>query len=139
MDFIVCKMTVFFEEPFWIGLIERKTGKHCEYCKMIFGAEPHDYEVQNYLLKNWRLLKFSPSVEVKVSVNEHMNPKRVQREAQKEVLPTGIGTKAQQALKLQLEQGKQARKKKTHEMRELESEKLFELRQKKRLEKHRGH
>jgi len=139
MNFTVCKMTVFFEGPFWIGLIERKTGKHCEYCKMIFGAEPRDYEVQNYLLKNWRLLKFSPPIEAKVSVKEHNNPKRMQREAQKEVLTTGMGTKAQQALKLQQEQGKQERKKKTQEMRELESERLFELRQKKRIEKHRGH
>ena len=51
----------------------------------------------------------------------------------------GIGTKAQQALKLQQEQGKQARLARTRQQREAEEARKFQLRQARRKEKHRGH
>ena len=41
------------------------------------------------------------------------NPRRMQRRAKKQMLEIGIGTKSQQALKLQQEQNKQERKEKT--------------------------
>ena len=66
------------------------------------------------------------------------NPKRVQREVQKQVQNTGIGTKSQQALKLQQEQLKIERKIVCREQREAEKERRFELRKIKRKEKHRG-
>ncbi|MDD6411148.1 MAG: DUF2992 family protein [Oliverpabstia intestinalis] len=45
----------------------------------------------------------SPAVEVVVK-KEKKNPKRVQRDVKKQLQDTGIGTKSQQALKLQQEQ-----------------------------------
>ena len=51
---------------------------------------------------------------------------------------TGVGTKSQQALKLQQEQLKTERKIVNREQREAEKQRLFELKQKKRKEKHRG-
>ena len=56
-------------------------------------------------------LKFSPAVEAIVK-DIKRNPKRMQRSAKKQMLETGIGTKSQQALKLQQEQNKQERKEK---------------------------
>ena len=53
--------------------------------------------------------------------------------------PAGIGTKAQQALGLQREQGKAARRVQTRAERECEQARQFQLRQTKRKEKHRGH
>ena len=50
----------------------------------------------------------------------------------------GIGTKSQQALKLQQEEGKLERKIKSREQREAEKEFQFELKQQKKKEKHRG-
>ena len=50
-----------------------------------------------------------------------------------------IGTKSQQALKLQQEQNKQERKVRSREQREAESQRLFELKQMKKREKHKGH
>ena len=50
----------------------------------------------------------------------------------------GIGTKAQQALKLQHEQGKLERKVKSREQKEAEKERQFVLRQEKKKAKHRG-
>lgn len=67
------------------------------------------------------------------------NPKRLQKEAKKQMQNTGIGTKSQQALKLQQEQNKQERKAKSREKKLQEAERMFELKQQKRIEKHRGH
>ena len=62
----------------------------------------------------------------------------MQREVKKQVQETGIGTKSQQALKLQQEQGKQARRERSREQRLAEAERMFELKQQKKKEKHRG-
>ncbi|MDO4217786.1 MAG: DUF2992 family protein [Bacteroidales bacterium] len=51
----------------------------------------------------------------------------------------GIGTKSQQALKLQQEQNKIERKQRTKAEREAEKQRQFDLRQVKKKEKHRGH
>ncbi len=66
------------------------------------------------------------------------NPKRVQHEVRKQVQNTGIGTKSQQALKLQQEQLKIERKTVSRKQREAEKQRQFELKQQKRKEKHRG-
>ena len=46
-------LTVTFEAPFWIGLYERESDGAYEVCKITFGAEPKDYEVYEFLLRNW--------------------------------------------------------------------------------------
>ena len=73
------------------------------------------------------------------TAERHRNPKRVQREIRRALTPAGIGTKAQQALGLQREQGKAARRVQTRAEREREQARQFQLRQTKRKEKHRGH
>ena len=67
------------------------------------------------------------------------NPKRMQREARKQTSASGIGTRSQQAIKLQQEQNKLIRKTKSREQKEAEKERRFELRQLKKNEKHKGH
>ena len=57
------------------------------------------------------------------------NPKRMQREAKKQMQETGIGTKSQQALKLQQEQNKQERKVRSREKKEADELRMFELKQ----------
>lgn len=139
MGTVVSKLTVLFEAPFWIGLYEREDNGYYEVCKITFGAEPKDYEVYGFLLENWNKLRFSPSIEVEISVDKRINPKRMQRLINKQITDTGIGTKAQQTLKLQQEQGKLERKIRSREQREADKQLQFELRQEKRKEKHRGH
>lgn len=139
MGKIASKLTVLFEDPFWIGLYEREDSGKYEVSKITFGAEPKEYQVYDFMLKNWKTLRFSPSMEAAALVEKRMNPKRMQRLAKQQTEHTGIGTKAQQALKLQQEQGKTARKVRSREQRETEKERQFTLRQEKRKEKHRGH
>ena len=83
-------------------------------------------------------MKFSPAVNIVVKETKR-NPKRTQREAKKQMQETGIGTKSQQALKLQQEQNKRERKVISHEKREAAQLRKFELRQQKKREKHKGH
>ncbi len=137
MDKVSGKLTVFFEEPFWVGVFERVSDGKLSVCKVTFGAEPKDYEIYEFVLKNYYRLRFSPAVATDVK-EAGRNPKRIQREIRKQVQNTGIGTKSQQALKLQQEQLKTERKIVSREQREAEKERRFELRKIKRKEKHRG-
>ena len=90
MDKVSGKLTVFFEDPFWVGVFERIEDGRLSVAKVTFGAEPKDYEVQ-------------------------------------------------QALKLQQEQNKQERKARSREKREADELRMFELKQQKKREKHKGH
>lgn len=137
MDKVSGKLTVFFEEPFWIGVFERVTDGKLSVCKVVFGAEPKSYEVYDFVLKNSYCLRFSPAVEINVKETDR-NPKRVQRDVHKQVQNTGVGTKSQQTLQLQREQMKTERKIMSREQREAEKKQRFELKQQKKKEKHKG-
>lgn len=138
MDKAVSQLTVFFEDPFWVGVYEREADGKLEVCKLKFGAEPKDAEVWDFLLGNWQRLKFSPAIEAERQKAARRNPKQMQRDAGKRLQSTGVGTKAQRALKLQQEKGKLARKTRSREAREAEAERRFALKTEKRKEKHRG-
>ena len=138
MDKVSGKLTVFFEDPFWVGVFERIENGRLSVAKVTFGAEPKDYEVQEYIQKYYSGLKFSPAVDTVVK-DVKRSPKRLQREAKKQMLEIGIGTKSQQALKLQQEQNKQERKVRSREKREADELRMFELKQRKKREKHKGH
>ena len=132
-----CKLTVFFEEPFWVGVFEKIENGKLSVAKVTFGAEPKDYEVYEFVLNHYYDLQFSPAVAAVVKEAKH-NPKRMQRDIKRSVAKTGIGTKSQQALKLQQEQNKQERKTKSREQKLAEAERLLELKQRQKKEKHRG-
>ena len=115
MDKVNGKLTVFFEEPFWVGIFERIEDGKLSVAKVTFGAEPKDYEVQEYIQKCYFSLKFSPVVETVVK-DIKRNPKRMQREAKK-----------------------QERKEKSRKRKEAEEQRMFELKQRKKREKHKVH
>ena len=131
------RLTVYFEDPFWVGVFERVEDGKLSVSKITFGAEPKDYEVWEFVLKHYYELEFSPAVETATRRTAD-NPKRRQLNARKQLERTGIGTKSQQALQLQLEQNKQERKIKSREQKQAEAERQFALRQQKKKEKHKG-
>lgn len=133
------RLTVLFEDPFWVCLYERGGGGYYEACKLTFGAEPGDQEVYAYLLEHWRQLPFGPPLAAEPPPEKRVSPKRARREARRQTRPAAIGTKAQQALALQREQGKEARALRTRQQREAEKARMFALRREKRKEKHKGH
>lgn len=137
MGRVTGKLTVFFEEPFWIGLFERIEDGKLSAAKVTFGAEPKDYEVYEFILRHYYQLKFSPAVAADVKENAK-NPKRRQREVRKQLQKAEIGTKSQQALKLQQEQMKIERKTKSREQKEAEKLFKFHLKLQKKKDKHKG-
>lgn len=132
------KLTVFFEEPFWVGVFEKTDNKNLSVCKVTFGAEPTDAEIYALILRRYNKLKFSPPIKT-IQKQKADNPKRRSRAARKQLAKTGIGTKSQQALQKQYEENKLERKQKSREQKEAEKQRQFELKQQKRKEKHRGH
>nr|WP_100065306.1 YjdF family protein [Miniphocaeibacter massiliensis] len=131
------KLTVYFENPFWVGVFERREEGKLSVAKVTFGSEPKDYEVYEFILKYYDNLQFSSSIE-DVVTEKKKNPKRMQRYVKKQLKDTGVGTKSQQALQLQHEQNKKIRKKKSKEEKLAESKRIFELKQQKKKEKHKG-
>ena len=115
------------------------TQGRLEAARIVFGEEPKDYEVYDFVLNSWGSLAFSPPVPEVPGEERRVSPKRMQREAQKMLSEQGIGTKAQQALKLQHEQNKLSRQENARRRSDEDRDRQFELRQQKRKEKHRGH
>lgn len=132
------KFTVFFDEPFWIGVFERIEGSKLSVCKITFGAEPTDAEIYTFLLSNYNKLKFSKPIKTEQKQKAN-NPKRRLRNAKKMLENKGVGTKSQQALKKQYEEMKTERKLIGKKQKEAERDRQFDLKQQKRKEKHKGH
>ena len=131
-------LTVFFEEPFWVGVFERIKDGKLSVCKVTFGAEPKDYDILVFVLYHYYELVFSPSVEIETRQAAD-NPKRRLRNARKHLENTGVGTKAQQALQRQREEMKTERSQISREERDAEAQRRFEMKQVKKKEKKRGH
>lgn len=131
-------LTVFFDDPFWVGVFERTSDGKLTVCRVTFGAEPKDSEVWEFFLRHYDELRFSPAVPAAVR-RAADNPKRRQRNARKLLGRTGVGTRSQQALQMQREEMKSERRRVSREQREAEQQRRFELKRQKRKEKHRGH
>ena len=129
---------MFFEDPFWVGVFERRIGKRLSVCKVTFGAEPKDCEVLEFVLNHYYELSFSTAITVG-SRQTADNPKRRQREARKQMEQSGISTKSQEALRLQREEMKTERRQVSREEREAEAQRRFVMKQEKKKEKRRGH
>lgn len=137
MDNCGTSLTVFFEDPFWTGIIERIEDGKLVVAKHVFGAEPTGIEILDFVRNHYDDLKFSPAVACDAGIHK-MNPKRAVREARKSVADSGVGTKSQQALKLQHEEFKKESVQNRRIQKAQKAELRFELRQQKKKEKHRG-
>ncbi|MGF7060704.1 YjdF family protein [Brassicibacter mesophilus] len=136
---ISSEFTVLFEEPFWIGIFERTYDEEYEASRIVFGPEPKDCEVYDYILKEFNNIKFSSPISIEKKKDRKINPKRLQRKIRKEIENKGVGTKAQLAIQLQYEINKLEKKKKSKEKKIEEQRQKFELKQKKKKDKRRGH
>lgn len=138
MNDVSSRLTVFFDDPFWVGIWERHSDGRMEVAKITFGPEPKDYEVYDFLLKNFGRLRFSPPARNQDLSKEIPNHKRMQRAINRQLQKNGTGTKAMQALKLQHEQCKSEKKIFSRKKKQEDCERQFELKQIKKKEKHKG-
>jgi hypothetical protein len=133
-------LTVFFEDPFWVGLFSIVEGQLVRYCRVVFGGEPSDIEIYQYLHSNYRNLQFSEALQVYIEEPKIKNPKRRQREANRKLQQTPGEKKSYAVIKQTL----QSQQKEIHQIvrkqNTLEHEEyVHKLKQIKRKEKHKGH
>lgn len=133
------KLTVYFEDPFWVGVFERTSNSFYEVCKVTFGSEPKDYEVYEFMLRNFYKLRFTKPVKLMDLKEKKINAKRLQKKVKKETEKKGISTKAQETMRLEQESKKVERKEISKAKKEEEKKKQFELKQQKKKQKKKGH
>ncbi|KNF07513.1 protein of unknown function DUF2992 [Gottschalkia purinilytica] len=139
MNKIKSKLTVYFDSPFWSCIVEVEDSDIYKVSKTVFGSEPKDYEVYEWILKEYYNLKFSSNKSSSEFKEKRINPKRLQRQVRKEINNQSIGTKAQEAIKESLKASKLERKKYKKLRKEEQKELKFQLKQQKKKEKHKGH
>lgn len=136
------RFTVFFESPYWVGVLEEERDGLLFAAKHTFGAEPSDQEIYEFVRRDMLNLQARMTVGIPIeesSSERRTNPKRVQREIRQAVLEQGVLSKAQEAMRLQIEQNKIERKADSKAERDAERERKRELARAKAKAKHRGH
>ncbi|MDP1835021.1 MAG: YjdF family protein [Chlamydiales bacterium] len=136
------KATIFFEKRFWVGTFERTDEEGYAVARHIFGGEPSDPEIHEFVLEHYHELKFGELKEVTIQI-QRMNPKRVQREVRREMEKMRETAKpstfAQDYMREELEKKKLERKTISSADKQARKDEQFSLRQQKKKEKQRGH
>jgi hypothetical protein len=137
---IPVKLTVFYEEPFWVGIIELvedgvvRAGRH------VFGGEPSSEEILEFI--RYRLMDVVEGLSCGVLTGKLKvlirNPKRRAREAAKESRGRGSGTFSQQAVQLELEKRKLESVQRSKAYREELAQRKRDIARQKAKDKHRG-
>jgi hypothetical protein len=139
--------TVFFEDPFWVGLLESEDSSGLCVARVVFGAEPGNAELLDFMLNRFASMpRFSPQAPAPRSRGEtviaieprQLNPKRAARAASK-AMRSSPSTKAQAALSAARDAAKGEREASSCEDRRAASARRFELRAEKRKLKRSGH
>lgn len=131
-------LTVYFEDPFWVGLFER-TGADRAVARVVFAAEPSAAEVYALVLRDFARLEFVPVGRASDrTAPRPVSPKRRQREASRATGDERPRTRAQEALRAALEVRKVAREEVSRAERRAAAERRYALRRARRKERHRG-
>lgn len=134
--------TILLDGPLWVGVFERTDKKGYSAARKIFGKEPSDAEVYEFVLQNYQELKFGPQQEFQLII-KRMNPQRRQKEVRREMQrikeTSRPSTHAQDYMREQLEKNKKEKRVLSRKEKEARKEQQFFLKQEKRKKKHRGH
>ena len=131
-------LTVYHDGQFWVGLAEHVEDGRYGIARIVFGAEPSDGEILQFVTSEWEKLSFSGDKATETS-KPAKNPKRRIREASKALKRSAVSTKAQQVLASQREVAKRESARARSQRRADEVAARFEQRKLKRKRKHRGH
>jgi hypothetical protein len=133
-------LTIFFEDPFWVGVVERQADGALQAARHVFGTEPAPAEVLEFVQGRLSRLLERSSVVMAIEAAERraLNPKRAAREASRALAQRGSSTQSQEVLRLQLEQNKQIRKLRSKADREAENDYKRQLKVERAKARHRG-
>jgi len=138
---ISIKATIFYDKRYWVGSFERTDKAGYAIARHIFGGEPADSEVFEFVLHHYHELKFGDLKRFNLEI-KRMNPKRVQREVRREMerikKTARPSTLAQDYMREEMEKKKLLRKQSGAAEKLARKERQFLLRQEKKKEKRRG-
>ena len=136
------KATVMLDGPFWVGIFERQDKSHYAVARHVFGKEPTDAELYEFVLTHYSELKFSSPQEFTLVI-KRKNPKRVKREVKEEMEKAKKNMKsashAQEVLRQELEKNKKIKKSVSKAEKEMQEKRKFALKQEKKKKKQKGH
>lgn len=136
------KVTVLIENSLWTAIFERNDPEGYAVARKIFGTEPSDPELYEFVLNNFHELKFTSPQEFKLII-KRKNYKRMQREVKKELSKSKndapIVSHAQETLRIELEKNKKIKQTISKAEKELKLKQKFLEKQNKKKEKQKGH
>lgn len=135
------KLTIYFDGSFWCGLVEVEYDGHYQASRHVFGPEPKDADVWEFVTNHLpRLLEQTGTVASQTKAMEKkINPKRMQRLINREKRQPVVSTKAQIAMNEIREQAKAENKSQKRRKKAEYADKRFQQKQAKKREKHKGH
>ncbi|MDN9010391.1 YjdF family protein [Brevibacillus laterosporus] len=136
------KLTVLYDGQFWIGITEYEEKSKLKAARNVFGSEPKDAEILEFVQSNLLDLLDRGSVSSVSALDKkerRINPKRIIRNARKEMNSRGVSTKAAQAIQQDLEKRKKEKKVLSKERKEEIAAYKREVARRKAKAKHRGH
>lgn len=134
------KLTVFYEDPFWVGIVERENDGQVQAGRYVFGSEPSLQEIWEFVGRELPRVAESLGCAVELDKTSRLagNPKRRAREAAKESRGRGVGTASQRAIQQELEQRKLQSRAESKALREERAAYKREVARQKAKAKHRG-
>ena len=137
----IVTVCVSLDKSFWVAMFERKIGKEVAVAKHIFGAEPTNPEVYEFILQHYSDLHFRKPVtldQLTVKI-KRVNPKRMKREARKLFEKSEkIFSHADELMRKSIEENKKIKKTLSSEEKAQANQEKFSLKQKKKKEKQKG-
>lgn len=97
----ILKLTIYYDGQFYVGIVETVEENTLRAYRYIFGQEPKDQDVLEFVNRNLlSLINRSEQSGISISENiqKRINPKKLQRMVSKEINKVGISTKAHQAI-----------------------------------------
>lgn len=104
-------LTVYFDDPWWVGVIACEEAGALRVYRHVFGSEPSGEEVLAFVLRDFLPLTSRPTVGIPGDPEAPLprSPKRAAREAARQTAKRGISTRAQEALRVAREAEAQTR------------------------------
>lgn len=138
--------TVFFEDPFWVGVLEVVDEQGVRAARHVFGAEPHGRELYAFGFSRdydrlVRRAEAAPPVALPArgpGPARSVSPKRAARLAAREQAAIRPSTAAQTAVKAALAQSKTQRRAQSRAQREAEEARRRDVARAKARARHRG-
>jgi hypothetical protein len=135
------KLSVLFESPFWIALLEDERDGLLYAARHVFGAEPSSQNIYEFILGQEYIIlieRMTVGLHCQTSTKTRINPKRLRRQIQKEKERSGISNQSREVMRLQQEENKKERQLSSKSARVAQRNYKRELAKQKKKQKQRG-